>query len=202
MAGEESIVKIVSAEYIKSFTRVQELDLEALPAIAFIGRSNVGKSSLINSLLNRKKLVKTSSTPGKTQLINYFLINGQFYFIDLPGYGFAKVPADVKNQWQKMITDFLVHCPNLRMIVQLVDIRHKPSSEDKAFQYLVKDTEIPCLVVANKEDKLKKNQIGKAKKEIRQVLDLNAAPLTHSALKKTGRVEIWKVLADKIALAH
>ena len=198
MAGEENIVKIVSAEYVKSFTRVQELDLEALPAIAFIGRSNVGKSSLINSLLNRKKLVKTSSTPGKTQLINYFLINNRFYFIDLPGYGFAKVPTDVKNQWQKMIIDFLVYCPNLRMIVQLVDIRHKPSGEDKAIQYLVKDTEIPCLVVANKEDKLKKNQIGKAKKEIKKILDLNSTLLTHSAPKKTGRSDIWKELKGMI----
>ncbi len=198
MANEESIVKIVTAEYIKSFTRVQELDLEALPAIAFIGRSNVGKSSLINSLLNRKKLVKTSSTPGKTQLINYFLINNRFYFIDLPGYGFAKVPTNVKNQWQKMITDFLIYCPNLRMIVQLVDIRHKPSSEDKSFQQLVRESEIPCLVIANKEDKLKKNQIGKAKKEIRQVLRLSTAPLTHSAPKKTGRNEIWKTLVEII----
>jgi GTP-binding protein len=200
MQGNENSIKIISAEYIKSFTRVQELDLEALAAIAFIGRSNVGKSSLINSLLNRKKLVKTSSTPGNTQLINYFLINRQFYFIDLPGYGFAKVPIEVKHRWQRMISDFLLHCPNLRMIVQLVDIRHKPSGEDIAFQHLVKDTEIPCLVVANKADKLKKSQVGKAKKDIKQQLNLGLAPLTHSALKKTGRAEIWDMIGKMIGI--
>ncbi len=196
----DNIIKIVSAEYVKSFTRVQNFDLKSLPSIAFIGRSNVGKSSLINSLLNRKKLVKTSSTPGKTQLINYFLINQQFYFIDLPGYGFAKVPASVKDQWQKMITDFLLYCPDLRMIVQLVDIRHKPSGGDKAFQILAKKTEIPCLVVANKEDKLKKNQAANAKKEIKQLLNLGSFPLSHSALKKSGRDEIWKVLGEMIEI--
>jgi len=191
-------MKIVSADYIKSFTRMRDVNLEPLPAIAFIGRSNVGKSSLINSLLSRKKLVKTSSTPGKTQLINYFFINKEFYFIDLPGYGFAKVPIVIKNQWQKMITDFLALCPNLRLIVQLVDSRHKPTSEDLTFQKRVQNKGTPCLVVANKVDKLKKNQIPKAKKEIKQMLGLSSHPILHSAPHKLGRSEIWEVLNQNL----
>ncbi len=187
-------MKVTSAEYIKSFVKIRDLDVQVLPSIAFIGRSNVGKSSLINHLLNRKKLVKTSSTPGKTQLINYFLINKSFYFVDLPGYGFANVPVDVKSSWMKMIYDFLEHCPDLRLIVQLVDIRHKPSKEDIEFQKLLKVNQHPFLVVANKADKLKKNAIPKAIKEIKFVLGLDFPPTIHSAPKKTGGQEIWQTI--------
>lgn len=173
-----------------------------LPSIAFIGRSNVGKSSMINHLLQRKSLVKTSSTPGKTQLLNYFLINQQFYFIDLPGYGFAKVPLQVKKQWQQRIEEFLFQCPELKLIVQLVDARHNPSKEDIQFFQLASQSPTPLLVIANKVDKLKRSQLQKAKKTIKTDLGLKGEPLFHSAQDKTGRDEIWEQLNQSLQLPY
>ena len=184
-------MKIVSAQYIKSFLTINDFDLVPFPSIAFIGRSNVGKSSLINSLLNRKKLVKTSSTPGKTQMINYFIINEAFYFVDLPGYGFAKVPIEVRGKWFKMIEDFLMHCPDLRLIIQLVDIRHPPSKEDILFQELVRGSDKNCLVIANKVDKIKRGQIERSAGIIKKTLSLSAKPLIHSIPAKIGQEDIW-----------
>lgn len=185
-------MKIVSAEYISSYTSVHDFKLETKPAVAFIGRSNVGKSSLINSLLHTKKLVKTSSTPGKTQMINCFLVNHSFYFIDLPGYGFAKAPIQVKNKWLGMIKEFLKFCPALKLVIQLVDIRHLPSSEDKEFQAVLQTLGISNLVVANKVDKLKKGQIKPALAAIKQVLQLTREPVIHSTPNKVGQSEIWQ----------
>ncbi len=193
---EKLVVK--SAQYVKSFINIRDFDLEVMPSIAFIGRSNVGKSSLINSLLNRKKLVKTSSTPGKTQMINYFNINDRFYFIDLPGYGFAKVPVQVKANWMEMIEIFLQRCPDLKLIVQLVDIRHPPSKDDIAFQQLVRKTDRHYLVVANKTDKIKRGQVNKATNDIKKVLSLDHMPIPHSALKKTGQENIWRVIRERL----
>ena len=192
-------MKVTSSEYVKSLLSIRDFDLPVLPAVAFIGRSNVGKSSLINHLLNRKKLVKTSSTPGKTQLLNYFLINRSFYFVDLPGYGFANVPVKVKNSWQKMIHDFIHFCPDLKLIIQLVDIRHKPGSGDIAFQEILEKNSLPYLVVANKTDKIKKNQVARAIKEIKNSLNLHQAPKLHSALKKTGKEEIWHTIVKYLS---
>jgi len=188
-------MKIISSEYVKSFTQIRHFDLPVLPAIAFIGRSNVGKSSLINHLLNRKKLVKTSSTPGKTQLLNYFLINQSFYFVDLPGYGFANVPIQVKESWQKVIADFIVRSPELYLTVQLVDARHKPSKEDIAFRKMAVNSNLNSIVVANKIDKVKKSQIQKLSKQIQSVLELNQSPLFHSSLKKIGKEKIWNIIS-------
>ena len=185
-------MKIYSAEYLKSFPTIDGFDLPELPVIAFIGRSNVGKSSLINHLLNRKKLVKTSSTPGKTQLLNFFLINKLFYFVDLPGYGFANVPKSVKEGWLSMIRDFLRQYPRLELVVQLLDVRHKPSGDDLEFSRLLVEFNRKSIVIANKSDKVKKNQLQKSVKDIQRYLELNKMPLLHSALKKTGREEIWK----------
>ena len=191
---------IKSAEYVKSLPDIKQLDIPPLPGIAFVGRSNVGKSSLINHLLNRRNLVKTSSTPGKTQLINFFIINKEFYFIDLPGYGFANVPAKVKNSWIEMIQSFLFSYSNLKTIVQLVDIRHKPSSDDIAFQKMLQAGNLDYTIIANKVDKVKKNQVPKALKTIQQTLSVSQKPILHSALKKIGKVEIWNVLAEKLSI--
>ena len=191
---------IKSAEYVKSLPDIKQLDIPPLPGIAFVGRSNVGKSSLINHLLNRRNLVKTSSTPGKTQLINFFIINKEFYFIDLPGYGFANVPAKVKNSWIEMIQSFLFSYSNLKTIVQLVDIRHKPSSDDIAFQKMLQAGNLDNTIIANKVDKVKKNQVPKALKTIQQTLSVSQKPILHSALKKIGKVEIWNVLAEKLSI--
>lgn len=187
-------MKILSSEYVKSFTEIRHFNLPVLPTIAFIGRSNVGKSSLINHLLNRKKLVKTSSTPGKTQLLNYFLINNTFYFVDLPGYGFANVPIQVKDSWQKIIEDFIVRCPELLLTLQLVDARHKPSKEDIAFREMVRGRNLNSIVVANKIDKVKKSQIQKLSKQVQKVLELPQPPLIHSTLKKIGKEKIWNII--------
>lgn len=184
-------MKIISAEYIKSFTSIHNFDLPLIPAVAFIGRSNVGKSSLINNLLNRKKLVKTSSSPGKTRLINFFLINGSFYFVDLPGYGFAEVPVQIKNSWQNMIHDFLYSYPKLKLIIQLVDIRRTPNQGDVDFQKLLQSIQLPNLVIASKGDKVNKTRIQKALDEIRIILSLPQSPLLHSTLRKIGKDSVW-----------
>ena len=193
-------MKIKSAEYIKSFPDIKGIDLPELPSIAFIGRSNVGKSSLANSLLNRKSLVKTSSNPGKTQLINFFLINKQFYFVDLPGYGFANVPVRIKKQWEDMIYNFLSSYSNLKLIVQLVDIRRKPAKLDINLNNIIKGLDANSLVIANKMDKLKKNEIQKAVKEIKKDLQISEQLILHSAPKKIGRDEIWSVLEQHLEL--
>ncbi|MBT4286659.1 MAG: YihA family ribosome biogenesis GTP-binding protein [Deltaproteobacteria bacterium] len=189
---------IKSAEYVKSLPDIKQLDIAPLPGIAFVGRSNVGKSSLINHLLNRKNLVKTSSTPGKTQLINFFIINSEFYFIDLPGYGFANVPVKVKQSWMDMIQNFLFSYSNLKTIIQLVDIRHKPSNDDITFQKMLRAGNLDYLVVANKVDKVKKNQIPKTLKTIQQTLSIAQKPMLHSSLKKVGKTEIWSILNKKL----
>lgn len=189
---------ITSAEYIKSFPSIKGFDIPELSAIAFIGRSNAGKSSLINHLLNRKKLVKTSSTPGKTQLLNFFLINKAFYFVDLPGYGFANVPVEVKKGWQAMIQDFLGLYPCLKLVVQLVDLRHPPTREDQQFYELLSANLWPSLVVANKSDKVKKNSQKRSLKLMQSCLHLHKPPLMHSALKKTGKEAIWGEIKDHL----
>ena len=187
-------MKVSSSDYIKSYISVRDIEGNSYPAIAFIGRSNVGKSSLINHLLNRKNLVKTSSTPGKTQLINFFLINQGIHFVDLPGYGYANVPIDIKNNWQRMITDFLLGYKNLKLIIQLTDIRHPPSQHDIEFQKFLKINRLPNLLIANKCDKLKKTHINKALSIIKKSLDLSSSPIPHSALKKVGKTEIWNII--------
>lgn len=187
-------MKIKSAEYLKSFPDLKGIDQPDLPAIAFIGRSNVGKSSLINSLLNRKNLVKTSSNPGKTQLINFFLINQSFHFVDLPGYGFANVPVKIKKQWEEMIYNFLSGYTPLKLIVQLIDIRHKPTKHDIHLNHIIKGLDTDYLVIANKVDKLKKNEIPKAVKLIKQELQLEKELILHSAPKKVGKTEIWQMI--------
>ena len=187
-------MKIRSAEFILSASSPWQFPSPTLPEIAFAGRSNVGKSTLINSLLNRKKLVKTSSTPGKTQLINFFKINDKFHFVDLPGYGFAKVPETVRQQWQRLIEAYLQERESLRNVVLIIDSRHGPTSQDLQLKEWLDYYDRPVLIVASKIDKLKRGQIQKHLKIIRQDLSLDTAPLAHSSLEKGRRDEIWKNL--------
>ena len=187
-------MKIRSAEFILSASSPWQFPSPTLPEIAFAGRSNVGKSTLINSLLNRKKLVKTSSTPGKTQLINFFKINDKFHFVDLPGYGFAKVPETVRQQWQRLIEAYLQERESLRNVVLIIDSRHGPTSQDRQLKEWLDYYERPVLIVASKIDKLKRGQIQKHLKIIRQDLSLDTTPLAHSSLEKGRRDEIWKNL--------
>ena len=187
-------MKIRSAEFILSASSPWQFPPPTLPEIAFAGRSNVGKSTLINSLLNRKKLVKTSSTPGKTQLINFFNINDKFHFVDLPGYGFAKVPENVRKQWQRLIESYLQERESLRNVVLIVDSRHGPTEQDRQLKEWLDYYERPVLIVASKVDKLKRGQIQKHLKIIRQDLALDTTPLAHSSLERGRREEIWKNL--------
>ncbi len=187
-------MKIRSAEFILSASSPWQFPSPTLPEIAFAGRSNVGKSTLINSLLNRKKLVKTSSTPGKTQLINFFKINDKFHFVDLPGYGFAKVPETVRQQWRRLIEAYLQERESLRNVVLIIDSRHGPTSQDRQLKEWLDYYDRPVLIVASKIDKLKRGQIQKHLKIIRQDLSLDTAPLAHSSLEKGRRDEIWKNL--------
>ncbi len=185
-------MKIHSAEFMLGAATPYQFPNTILPEIAFAGRSNVGKSTLINSLLNRKKLVKTSSTPGKTQLINFFNINERFHFVDLPGYGFAKVPENIRKQWRSLIEAYLKEREDLRSVVLIVDSRHGPTAHDKQLKEWLDYYERPVIIVASKIDKLKRGQVAKHLKEIQTGLNLQSKPLAHSSIQKTGREEIWK----------
>src|SRR5687767_15255983 len=153
-------MKIVSAEFVKSAYERLHYPNDGRPEIAFLGRSNVGKSSLLNSLLNRKGLARTSNTPGRTQSINFFLVNDSFYFVDLPGYGFAKVSKSMRADWGKMAEEYLSNRQELALCIQLVDSRHKPSRLDiQLYEWLVFNQK-PFIIVATKSDKLSSNVLG------------------------------------------
>lgn len=187
-------MKINTADFIVGAASAKQFPPETMPEIAFAGKSNVGKSSLINSLLHRKNLVKTSSTPGKTQQINFFLINQRFYFVDLPGYGFAKVPNSVKQSWAHLIESYLSERDALKGVVLIIDSRHGPNEGDRQLYEWLQHYQIPTVVVANKVDKLKKNQIIQQTKQIRLDFEMQEAPIAHSAINKVGQGELWKTL--------
>lgn len=170
------------------------------PEIAFSGRSNVGKSSMINKLLNRNKLARTSSQPGRTQSINFFNIDDRFVLVDLPGYGFAKVPRKIKEEWGRLIDDYLYKRTNLVGIVQIIDARHKPSKDDLMMVNWLKDTGIPTIIAATKVDKLKRSQQSKQKKLIRETLQLTEDMnfCFFSAKTGQGKNQIFNFMADLI----
>lgn len=160
--------------------------------IAFAGKSNVGKSSLINGLLNRKALARTSSQPGKTQTINFYKINNEFYFVDLPGYGYAKVSASEREKWGKMIENYLHTSEKLALVFLLVDIRHEPSANDKMMYDWILHNGFTPVIIATKLDKIKRSQLQKNLKIIRTKLDMSKEDMIfpYSALSKQGRDEI------------
>ena len=184
---------VKQAEFIKSATKPAHYPEESLPEIAFAGRSNVGKSSLINVLVNRKNLVRTSNTPGRTQLINFFRINGTFTFVDLPGYGFAKVPLAVKREWGPMMETYLSRRENLRGVVLILDIRRTPTDDDLQMLQWLRACGIPPLVVVTKCDKLSKNQRARQAALIAREIGLEAADLCFfSALTREGLDRVWE----------
>ncbi len=167
--------------------------------IAFAGKSNVGKSSMINALMNRKALARTSSQPGKTQTINFYNINNFMYLVDLPGYGFTKAPESERAKWGKMVENYLHKSKKLKAVFLLVDIRHKPSANDKTmYEWIVYQGFRP-IIIATKLDKLKRSQVQKCVKEVREGLGLKDSDLLipFSAETKEGRDEIWQVM-DKL----
>ena len=167
-----------------------------LPEFAFAGKSNVGKSSLINGLLNRRALARTSSQPGKTQTINFYNVNDDLYFVDLPGYGYAKVSVDVKAKWGKMIERYLKKSKMLKCIFLLIDIRHDPSANDKLMHDWIVSNGYKPVIIATKLDKLKRSQIQKHVKMVREGLGLAKEDILipFSAETKQGRDEIWALI--------
>ena len=165
-----------------------------LPEIAFAGRSNVGKSSLINSLLNRKKLVKVSSNPGKTRTINFFMINEELIFVDLPGYGYAAVSNAEKLKWGTMIEEYLAKRYNLKSVLLLVDIRHKPTADDKMMYDFIKHYMEKVIIVATKRDKISNNVLGKNLRTIKETLgtDEKDILISYSSENHNGREELWE----------
>ncbi len=164
--------------------------------IAFAGRSNVGKSSLINGLMNRRSYARTSSQPGKTQTVNFYNINDLLYFVDLPGYGYARVSQHTVEQWGKMINRYLEGSKTLRVVFLLVDIRHKPNANDiQMYEWCVHYGFNP-IIIATKEDKIKRSQKQKQIKQIREALDLveGTPVITYSSMTKSGREEIWEYI--------
>ena len=166
------------------------------PEIAFAGRSNVGKSSLVNCLLNRKGLVRTSSTPGRTQLLNYFAINEQLYFVDLPGYGFARAPRSVRERWQPMVHGYLKGRASLKAVVWLLDVRRDPSKEDLQFLDWLEESEIPTIPVVTKIDKVSRNELGRRLAKISNSTGLAVELFTpFSVLSRKGHEELWELIA-------
>jgi GTP-binding protein len=193
-------MKIISAKFLTGAVSCKQYPDSVCPELAFVGRSNVGKSSLINSLLNRKKLVKTSQTPGKTQEINFFKINDGFIFADLPGYGFAKVPQAVQKRWKKMIEDYLLKRETLLAVIFIIDMRRNPSPLDLDLKVWLKTHGIEYLLVATKVDKLSQSEATK------QVNKLNVAYfnegedklLVYSSKSGRGRKELWQKINNRI----
>lgn len=185
-------MEIKQSEFITSAVKPEQYPTDDRIEIAFAGRSNVGKSSLINSLTNRRKLVKVSGTPGKTRLVNFFLINNEFYFVDLPGYGYAKVSKEEKKSWGKTIETYLINRRQLKKIILLVDCRHEPTEDDKIMYRFIKHYGYDCTVVATKSDKLTRNQLSKNLIMLKKALNFKEEDqlLTFSSLSKQGKEEL------------
>lgn len=189
-------MEIKQSEFITSAVSRNQYPIDDKAEIAFVGRSNVGKSSIINTLTNRRKLAKISGTPGKTRLINFFLINNSFYLVDLPGYGYAKVSKTEKGSWGAFIETYLLNRPQLKKVVLLVDSRHKPTGDDIMMFNFIKHYGYKTLVVATKKDKLTKTEVVKSEKVIRETLNLPKEEKIHffSSLNKQGREELLEIL--------
>ncbi len=191
------------ARFIKSVHQLSDLPDDPFPQIAFAGRSNVGKSSLINTLLNQKKLAKISSTPGKTRSLNFFLIDNRFYLVDLPGYGFARVSQEAKKRWQKLIEGYLSEAHQLRGAVLIVDSRIGLTRLDELMVDWLKNTGLPFRVVATKIDKLGSNDRKKQLKKINEHLKTLGLPeaLAFSSRTGQGKPELWRLLENFLAEA-
>ncbi|MDO4941633.1 MAG: ribosome biogenesis GTP-binding protein YihA/YsxC [Lachnospiraceae bacterium] len=196
------VIKSINLETVCGFT--SKLPENKLPEVAFAGKSNVGKSSLINGLMNRKSYARISSQPGKTQTINFYNINDALYFVDLPGYGYAKVSASEKAKWGKMIEKYLHTSKQLAIIFLLIDIRHDPSANDcQMYEWIISNGYYP-VIIATKLDKLKRSQVQKHIKAIRDKLGLrgNTPIFPYSSMTKQGREEIWEFIDEYVLEAE
>ena len=192
-------MKIRSTEMVVSAVNKNQYPTEGLPEIALVGRSNVGKSSTINTLLNRRNFARTSQTPGKTRTINFFLINNEFYFVDLPGYGYAKIAKSEKEKWGVIMERYLQDRSELCAIFLLVDIRHEPTNDDVMMYEWIKHFGYNCVVIATKADKISRGQYQKHFSIIRKKLQLEKDEkiIPISSLKKTGVEEVWNEIINQ-----
>ena len=201
LSDKEKYMIVKSAELETVCGITSKLPDNDLPEIAFAGKSNVGKSSLINGLLNRKSLARTSAQPGKTQTINFYNVNKNLYFVDLPGYGYAKVSVEIRAKWGKMIERYLHTSKNLKAVFLLIDIRHDPSANDKMMYDWIVDNGYEPVIICTKLDKIKRSQVQKNLKLIREKLDLvpGTTMIPFSAQTKQGRDEIWNLIEETLA---
>ena len=190
------IIKNAALETVCGIT--SKLPENSMPEVAFSGKSNVGKSSLINALMNRKNLARTSSQPGKTQTINFYNVNGSIYFVDLPGYGYAKASESIKAQWGKMIENYLHQSRQLKAVFLLIDIRHKPSENDCIMYDWILGHGFKPIIIATKLDKIKRSQIQKQVKLLRETLgaEKDTRIIPFSALTRQGREDIYEIIEE------
>lgn len=190
------VIKNVALEIVCGIT--SKLPENSRPEVAFAGKSNVGKSSLINALMNRKSLARTSSQPGKTQTINFYNVNGSIYFVDLPGYGYARTSEHVKEQWGKMVENYLHRSRQLKAVFLLIDIRHKPSENDCIMYEWIKTHGYQPIIIATKLDKINRSQIQKQVKLLKETLraEKNVRVVPFSATTKQGREEIYEIIEE------
>lgn len=198
--GKENLLKLTSCEFIGSFFKLDQHPKDRLPQIAFAGRSNVGKSSLLNKLVGIKRMAKVSSTPGKTQSINYFKVNEKLYFVDLPGYGYAKVPKAVKNTWGKMIEEYLEQMESLAGLVLLLDCRRELSDEDLQLLEWLVGRKLPVLITVTKTDKLTRNKANQKVAQIEKQLGLPAIPF--STVIGTGKKELLMAIRELLLVEN
>lgn len=190
-------MKITSAQFLKSALKEADWLHDSIPEIAFLGRSNVGKSSLINSLLGVRGLARASSTPGRTQVVNFFLINGRFRFVDLPGYGYAKAPRAIKAEWSKAAEEYLAKREQLVLSIHIVDSRHQPSAQDLQLHEWLVHHRKPHLIVATKSDKLSNNELRQNIDRIARTFQTEQV-LIYSATRKRGREQLWGAIEKSL----
>ena len=202
-------MKVTGAKFVKSAFEESHWPQDARPEVAFLGRSNVGKSSMINSLLRVKGLARTSNTPGRTQALNFFLINERFYFVDLPGYGFARVPRDVREAWGQLVTDYLAKRDSLVLSIHIVDSRHEPTTLDLQLREWLLAEGKPFLTVATKSDKLSQNEshrnLARARKTLDAVGGRGAAGgelVSYSSTTGHGRERVWRAIEEAVAASQ
>ena len=203
-------MKIRSAEFVKSAFEESHWPSARLPEVAFLGRSNVGKSSLINSLLGVRGLARTSSTPGRTQALNFFLINQRFHFVDLPGYGYARVPKEIRRSWGAIVTNYLAKRESLVLSIQIVDSRHEPTTLDLQLREWLQANEKPFLTVATKSDKLSQNELQKSLARARKALgatdqsdrgERRGEVIAYSAVTGRGRDQLWRAVEEAVTIS-
>lgn len=193
-------MKVTKSDFIISAVKPEQYPDDHLPEIGLAGRSNVGKSSLINTLINRKNLARTSGKPGKTQTLNFYLINELLYFVDVPGYGFAKVSKKERDAWGRMIETYLTDREDLKAVILIVDLRHAPSNDDVMMYDWLKHYEIPVIVVATKSDKIPKGKWAKHLKVVNQTLKLEPTDklVTFSSQTGQGKEDVWSAIKSYI----